>query len=146
MFNYTEFEKAVEKYKLRQDEFVMQWIENNPAEVNFCGSKKGMKVPDTMYGLFIGWACCIHDGRFGLAAEKYEYLISINTLPDIALKVLTDDVFQANIEMFVNTFLIIWRESNGFMVVLRSLRSLWYFLAVMWKGKDTLLTQINRKH
>lgn len=88
---------------------------------NGCGSEldlSGKLVPDTMYGLNIRQACCIHDWmyRFG------------KTYAD---KLFADAIF------LLNLCLIIIAKSNWFTMGLRLLRATKYFVAVVKAGEES---------
>lgn len=85
---------------------------------NGCGSKDGIKVPDTFYGLSIKESCQKHDWMFHVGTTLGDY-------------------FFANIIFFWNMIATVINESNWFMMFLRAERALKYFLAVMFKkGKS----------
>lgn len=141
-FRYSELKNAVRKYGLKHDPLLMQWIELNPDSINFCGAKRGFKVPDTMWGLFIGWACAIHDGRFAMIADVYVNNIKQGMTERDAILILQDSLEEANLEMHSNVITIILADSSWFGEYFRLKRANKYFLAVHWGGENALFKDI----
>lgn len=84
---------------------------------NGCGSKGGIKVPGTFYGLDITPACNIHDWMFEKGTTYGDFLF-------------------ANAMFLLNLVLLVIEGSNWFMKILRLARATKYFLAVALKGQD----------
>ena len=57
---------AVNHYELYCTKEMLRFIIDNPDQINGCG-RKGEEFPNTNYGLFIGWACFLHDAQWGVA-------------------------------------------------------------------------------
>lgn len=74
-------------------------------------------VPDTNYGLYVGYACQDHD---------FSYKVGVTE----------DDKKEADMRMLSNTLKIISWNSNWLMKILRSKRANSYYLAVDLKGGD----------
>jgi hypothetical protein len=144
-FKYSYFSQAKEKYKLRCDDEVLVWMKENPEEINFCGASEGIKVPDTMWGLFIGWACAIHDARFAMIAKQYIIDVHSGLSSFVAHELMLIAMRAANKEMYINTLLIIIAESDWKWIVPRILRATWYYFAVMWGGKNALLDIVDKR-
>lgn len=95
--------------------------EDREKNCNGCGSGldlSGKLVPNTMYGLDIVLACCIHDWMY-----KYG-----RTLGD---KLFADSMF------LLNMTIIILNRSGWFLKVPRLLRAGKYFAAVAAKGNES---------
>ncbi len=97
--------------------------EERQKHCNGCGSKNGIKVPNTFYGLCVKEAFNIHDWMY---AKGY-------TLAD---KLFADAIFRMNLSIIIDN------NSNSFMSVLRHSRAAKYYLAVerwgdnnYWKNK-----------
>jgi len=86
---------------------------------NGCGSLwGGLLVPDTIYGLYIGEACNIHDYMYSFG----------RTLED---KDLADELFHLNLLKLINE-----NSGNKFMIWLRIKRADKYYWAVKNFGEE----------
>lgn len=90
--------------------------EERTAICNGCGSKDGIKVPDTMYGMCVLDICNIHDYMYHIA----------QTLAD---KLFADAIFRMNLSIKIDDY-----SSNGFMRMLRHMRAGKYYSAVAQYG------------
>lgn len=142
VFIYEELELAVAKYGLFTDKRVMDFCKHYPEEINFCGAKQGVKVFDTMYGLFIGWSCAIHDGMFALIARDFVSEIKTGVPEPIAFARLQAQVKKANAMMLANTVLIIAKESNWLTVLPRCYRACTYFLGTHYGGENAIMDTV----
>lgn len=88
-------------------------------EVNGCGAKGGIDVPDTIYGMSITTACNIHDTEW-FFAKNYFDLVEANQR------------FRRNIEKIIDAY-----SDNRFMVFLRMRRLHKYYDAVKLIGTPT---------
>lgn len=84
---------------------------------NGCGSKDGVKVPNTMWGLSIKEACFRHDFMYYLGKTRGD-------------KFFSDAMFMMNLAV------LIINSSNWFTVMPRLFRATKYYIAVVKYGKD----------
>jgi hypothetical protein len=84
---------------------------------NGCGSKGGISVPDTMWGLDISSCCQIHDWMFAEGKTYADFLFS-------------------NAVFIMNLTITIVSLSNKFLVPFRLARASKYFIAVQTLGSD----------
>ena len=121
MTPFIHFIEEVERYRL--DAPIINY-DDYRTHCNGCGSKGGVKFPDTMWGVDIEAACNIHD--IGWArAKTYEDLVEAN------------EVFDNNLKKIVDA------ESNSFTVWFRRMRVAKYVSAVELKGTDTYAKENN---
>lgn len=95
--------------------------EQRESDCNGCGSEldlSGKLVPNTMYGLNIRPACCVHDFMY-IHGKTY------------ADKLFADAIF------LLNLCVIIIEKSNWFTMGFRLLRATKYFVAVVKAGDDS---------
>ena len=94
--------------------------EEKEENCNGCGSEldlTGKLVPNTLYGLDVRVACCVHDWMYKFGVTQGD-------------KFFADAVFLLNM-----TVLIL--AKGGWLCALRLLRASKYFAAVAWKGGDS---------
>lgn len=101
--------------------------EQREKNCNGCGSDldfSGKLVPDTIYGVDIRKACCIHDWmyRFGVT---------------VADKLFADVMFMANMSMIIV-------HNGGLLLTIRMMRASKYAVAVILKGGDSFFYEKER--
>lgn len=84
---------------------------------NGCGAKGGVNVPDSMWGLYIGEACNIHDWMFNEGKSLADFYFS-------------------NAVFIMNLSIIIVCGGNAWLAPLRLMRATKYFVAVQSLGED----------
>lgn len=116
MQSFEELWYDVHDYKL---ELYLKYhqLEKGMKHANGCGSKGGVKFPDTMYFVSIISACTIHDIEWELA-KCYQDLLDSNGRFNRNLKRITD------------------KESNSIMAWLRRMRIAKYVAGVELIGTD----------
>ena len=96
---------------------------------NGCGSKDGLKVPDTFWGLNIEEACNIHDYMYNIGKTHYD-------------KLFADAMFRLNLTVIIDA-----KETfkDKLFSILRHYRAGTYYIAVakygnssFWKDKERL--------
>lgn len=101
-----------------------EWWEALPTlreeHCNGCGSEldlTGKLVPNTLYGLNVRVACCVHDWMYIKGETQGDRLFA-------------DAVFLLNMTVII-------LAKGGWLCALRLLRASKYFAAVAWKGGDS---------
>ena len=84
---------------------------------NGCGSREGVDVPDTFYGLNMTECCNIHDWMYQIGKTKEDRLFA-------------DMIFLQNLLMHIEV------KSNRFMQYLRSYRAVTYWKVVRQHGES----------
>ena len=70
-----EFVEALVKYNLECSPKTIKYIKANPDDINGCGRKGSLDfVADTILGVYVGWACYVHDGDWAIAECKDDLL------------------------------------------------------------------------
>ena len=62
---------AIKKYELYCTRAMLDYILDNPDEINGCG-RNGEAFPNTNYFLLIVWACYLHDSEWGIAKSEID--------------------------------------------------------------------------
>ena len=102
-------------YSLRAPSGFLEWVKNNDCG---CGPGKfgNRIVPNSILGISIKEACCIHDMMYRMCNNENEKIL-------------------ADLELFGNGVRIINQKSkNKFTSFLRAIIISWYFLAVFYGG------------
>jgi len=89
MQTFEEFWYDIQRYEL-ETYLKYHELKNGIKYANGCGSKGGVKFPDTMYFVLIIAACIIHDIEWQFA-KCYQDLLDANERFDNNLKKITDE-------------------------------------------------------
>lgn len=92
---------------------------------NGCGAKKGIKVPDTFYGLSITQACNIHDWMYKEGKTQAD-------------KLFADAIFRLNLSIIIDG------NSNFLTALLRHGRASTYYTAVAQWGESAFWVDKNK--